>query len=77
MSESLERPLVCDAGSGTCRLCGDEAVAGRVVSVDADARTASVAFEDGTATVALDLVDAGVGDQLLVHLGFAIARLDP
>ena len=29
------------------------------------------------ATVALDLVQADVGDRLLVHLGFAIARLEP
>jgi len=26
--------------------------------------------------VALDFVDAGVGDTLLVHLGFAITRLE-
>ncbi len=68
--------LQCDARSGTCHLCGDEAVAGRVVAVDDAARTATVAFESGVATVALDLVDAGVGDELLVHLGFAIARLE-
>ncbi len=66
----------CDARSGTCHLCGDEAVAGRVVAVDAGTRTAIVAFENGEATVALDLVDAAIGDELLVHLGFAIARLE-
>jgi hydrogenase maturation factor len=67
----------CDARDGSCHLCGDEAVAGRVLVVDAESRTATVAFADGAATVALDLVDAGVGDRLLVHLGFAIARLEP
>ena len=66
----------CDARTGSCHLCGDEAVAGRVLAVDAATRTATVAFESGTATVALDLVDAAVGDALLVHLGFAIARLE-
>lgn len=65
----------CDARDGGCQLCGDEAVAGRVVAIDAGSRTATVAFGSGTATVALDLVDADVGDHVLVHLGFAIQRL--
>lgn len=76
MTEPAESAVACDARSGTCHLCGDEAVAGRVLSVDAVARTATVAFDGGTATVALDLVDASIGDALLVHLGFAIARLE-
>ena len=63
-------------GSDACQLCGDVAVVGRVIAIDADARTAVVALECGTATVALDLVDADVGDTLLVHLGFAITRLE-
>ncbi len=66
----------CDPRSGTCHLCGDEAVAGRVIAIDAATHTATVAFASGEATVALDLVEAGVGDALLVHLGFAIARLE-
>ncbi len=66
----------CDASSGTCHLCGDAAVAGRVVAVDVLTRTATVAFASGEAVVALDLVEAGVGDALLVHLGFAIVRLE-
>ena len=65
-----------DRRDDSCHLCGDEAIAGRVVALDARARTATVAFDCGTATVALDLVDAKVGDELLVHLGFAIARLE-
>jgi len=65
-----------DRGSDGCQLCGDVAVAGRVIAIDADARSAVVALECGTATVALDLVDADVGDTLLVHLGFAITRLE-
>ena len=71
MSE-LER---CDAKSGQCHLCGDEAVIGRVVDIDAQARTAIVAFSDGLARVAIDLVEAAVGDDVLVHLGFAIERV--
>lgn len=59
-----------------CELCGDVAIAGRVIAVDANTRTATVAYECRTETVALDLVEAGVGDVLLVHVGFAISRLD-
>lgn len=69
-------PSRCDSRDATCHLCGDEAVVGRVVQIDAATRTATVAFDTGTATVALDLVDAAVGDSLLVHLGFAIGRLE-
>ena len=66
----------CHAASGECHVCGDVATVGRVMAIDVTARTALVAFTHGTATVALDLVDAGVGDNLLVHLGFAIERVD-
>ena len=65
----------CDARSGECHLCGDEAVVARVIDIDAGDRTATVEFPDGPATVALDLVDAAVGDDVLVHLGFAIERV--
>lgn len=65
----------CDSRDDSCQLCGDQAVVGRVLAIDAGSRTATVAFGNETATVALDLVEAGVGDQLLVHLGFAIQRL--
>lgn len=76
MTDPVELAARCDARDGTCHLCGDEAVAGRVLAVDDGARTAVVAFTSGEATVALDLVDAVAGDTLLVHLGFAIARLE-
>lgn len=66
----------CDPRSGQCHLCGDVALVGRVLDMDAEARTATVAFSSGAATVALDLVDAGVGDEVLVHLGFAIQRVE-
>ena len=65
----------CDARIGQCHLCGDEAVLGRVLDVDVKSRLARVAFPEGEATVALDLVDARVGDDVLVHLGFAIERV--
>ena len=65
-----------DYRDDACHLCGDVAVPGRVVAIDADACTATVAVDCGTVTVALDFVDAKIGDALLIHLGFAIARLD-
>ena len=74
MTGSAHGPA-CDAAAGHCHLCGDEAIVGRVVGVDAGRRTATVAFPEGAATVALDLVDANVGDDVLVHLGFAIERV--
>jgi hydrogenase maturation factor len=37
-----------------------------------------VALPSGPVEVAIDLVpEAGVGDHLIVHLGFAIARIEP
>ena len=67
----------CNAASGECHVCGDVATIGRVMLIDVAERTALVSFTGVTATVALDLVDATVGDHLLVHLGFAIERVDP
>ena len=67
----------CDATTGACHLCGDEAVVGRVLEIHGQSRTATIAFPDGVATAALDLVDASVGDDVLVHLGFAIERVVP
>jgi hydrogenase maturation factor len=67
--------MSCDPSAGTCHVCADAAVAGRVVSIDTTQRTATVRFTTGDATVALDLVEVGVGDDVLVHLGFAIGRV--
>ncbi|HUQ45337.1 MAG TPA: HypC/HybG/HupF family hydrogenase formation chaperone [Gemmatimonadaceae bacterium] len=75
MSASSHAPR-CDESKGPCHLCGDVAIVGRVVALHVRARTADVAFPDGVATVAMDLVDAGVGDAVLVHLGFAIERVE-
>ncbi len=65
----------CAATAGHCQLCGDDALVGRVLDIDVRTGTATVAFDDGPATVALDLVAASVGDEVLVHLGFAIERV--
>ncbi|MBA3339897.1 MAG: HypC/HybG/HupF family hydrogenase formation chaperone [Gemmatimonadaceae bacterium] len=66
----------CDTNDGSCHVCGDVAVAGRIVAVDSVSRTALVTLGAEQVTVALDLVDAGLGDDVLVHLGFAIERLE-
>jgi hydrogenase maturation factor len=50
---------------------------GRVVAIDATAGVAAVSLGAITAEVALDLLDhIEVGDAVMVHLGFAIARLE-
>ena len=61
-----------------CPICRDEALPGRVLSLDSATNTATVKTSCGESEVALDLVDGVcVGDYLLVHLGTAIAKLNP
>ena len=63
-----------DAG---CVTCADAAVAMRVVALAAPLEPARCVGGDGAvAMVLLDLVDAGVGDEVLVHGGVAIARTE-
>jgi hydrogenase expression/formation protein HypC len=52
-------------------------VPGRVVSVDEDARCATVDFWGVRREVRLDVVDepVGPGDYILNHVGFAIRRI--
>jgi len=54
------------------------AVPGRVLKIEQDAlRTATVSFGGVTKSVSLALVpEAGVGDYVIVHVGFAISKLD-
>lgn len=54
------------------------AVPGRVLNVEDDAlRTATVSFGGTTKSVSLALVpEADVGDYVIVHVGFAISKLD-
>ena len=74
MSDSIDLSR-CAAHEGPCHVCGDVAVTGRVLEMDRVNRTALVAIGEDVVTVAVDLVDADVGDELLIHLGFAIERL--
>ncbi|HEX4247087.1 MAG TPA: HypC/HybG/HupF family hydrogenase formation chaperone [Pseudonocardia sp.] len=56
--------------------CSDEAVPVRITELRAD-ELALVATEAGTLEeVSIALVDAGVGDVVLVHAKEAIARVD-
>jgi hydrogenase maturation factor len=65
---------VTDCTSGTCITCGDVAVAMRVLQVDEERCLALCEAEDGKReTVEIALVDAGPGDEVLVHAGTAIA----
>lgn len=54
------------------------AVPGQVLKVEGDAlRTATVSFGGVTKSVSLALVpEARVGDYVIVHVGFAISKLD-
>jgi len=54
------------------------AVPGRVLSINDDQlRTGTVSFGGVTKDISLALVpDAGVGDYVIVHVGFAISKLD-
>ena len=63
-----------DCTSGTCITCGDVAVAMRVIQVDEERCLALCETEDGKReTVEIALIDAGLGDEVLVHAGTAIA----
>jgi hydrogenase expression/formation protein HypC len=54
------------------------AVPGQVLNIQDDTlRTATVSFGGVTKSVSLALVpEAGVGDYVIVHVGFAISKLD-
>ena len=62
----------CD--SDACITCGDVAIPMRVIEVD-EARCLALceSAEGGRETVEIALVDAGPGDEVLVHAGTAIA----
>jgi hydrogenase maturation factor len=65
---------VTDCTSGTCITCGDVAVPMRVIEVDENRGLALCETAGGErSTVEIALVDAGPGDDVLVHAGTAIA----
>lgn len=67
----------CDT-EGHCITCSDEGVPMRVETFDADAGVAVCVDGDGRRTDVLTglVPDARPGDQLLVHAGTALLRLE-
>lgn len=62
----------------SCPTCKDEGLPGRVQSIDSATNLAIVKMENGENEVALDLLDdVRVGEFILVHIGTAIAKLNP
>lgn len=60
-----------------CELCLDEAVVAEVLAVSRSGELAEVSMNGQAVTVAIDLIEAvEIGDRLLVHAGFAIARIE-
>jgi hydrogenase maturation factor len=65
---------VTDCTSATCITCGDVAVPMKVIRVDEERCLALCEAATGEReTVEIALVDAGPGDEVLVHAGTAIA----
>jgi hypothetical protein len=63
------------AGRNTCITCGDVAIPMRVIQVGEDGLADCVTEDGETSQVELALVDAGPGDEVLVHACVAIQRL--
>jgi hydrogenase maturation factor len=60
-----------------CITCADEGLPMRVVAVDVERELALCSGEGGRQTVEVGLVwPVRAGDELLVHAGTALARLD-
>jgi hydrogenase expression/formation protein HypC len=72
MSEGLPRYVGAECVGDVCITCSDMAVEVRVVRLLDDAM-AVVDTGQGTETVSVALVTAGVGDTILVHAREAIA----
>lgn len=67
--------MTCDERH--CITCGDDGVPMRVLRVDAERGLALCQDDAGArSSVEIALVDAGVGDTLLVHAGTALLRLE-
>jgi hydrogenase expression/formation protein HypC len=65
-----------NCGSEHCITCGDDGTPMRVLRVDSERGLALCADEAGERhTVEIALVDAGAGDEVLVHAGVALVTL--
>ena len=71
---SLASVCVLDE-SGACSVCGDTALVGEVLEVPGRS-VARVRLSDGVREVNTDLLEGvKAGERVVVHLGFAIARV--
>lgn len=78
MSEKEPNNFSCqpDAHADGCPTCGDQALPAKILHIDRASNLARIEIGEREGEVALDLVDdVRVGDTVLVHLGFAIAKL--
>jgi hydrogenase maturation factor len=74
LAEPAEQETV---GRNTCLTCGDVAIPMRVVRTGDDGLADCVTEDGRTSQVELALVDAGPGDEVLVHACVAIQLLEP
>ena len=66
----------CDVGEAHCITCGDEGIPMRVIELR-DGLAVCADEQRARHTVAVDLVEpVTLGDELLVHAGVAIGRLE-
>ena len=74
MPPDISSPATCSPDSHGCITCGDEGIVMRVLEVDETRGLALCETAGGErSTVEIALVDAGPGDDVLVHAGTAIA----
>jgi hydrogenase maturation factor len=70
----IPSPATCAPDAHGCITCGDEGIPMRVIVVDEERALALCETAGGErSTVEIALVDAGPGDEVLVHAGTAIA----
>lgn len=76
---SVDAPACVPDEAGSCSICADEGRIGEVVSVEGEGLGAvgRVLLGGAEEEVALDLLDrVRPGERIVVHLGFAIARVE-
>jgi hydrogenase maturation factor len=71
----MSTPAIPACGHSVCVTCADSATPVRVIEL-LDGGAARVDTGSTVEVVSVDLVDAAVGDVVLVHAGVAIGKLD-
>ena len=71
-----EMPFCIPDAEGHCSICSDEGIPGQVLALR-PFNMALLEMPTGEQEVAIDLIDnVQIGDVLLIHIGFAIARIE-